>query len=104
MFKLKFQKKHQQFNPYYSHEFPDNESLDPDYADEYYSVPHDVPYQQGLECLFCNSPIAGAHLVVITKNNEYYLHPSCILSGFALIVNGFNLLIQLLFSRKSREE
>lgn len=109
MFKLKFKRyKAQQANPPFSEGYPDHEFIDTDYADEY--NPHmneyhrDMPYQQGCECLFCNSTITDSHLVVITKRNEYYLHPSCILSGFALVLNGFNLLIKLLFTRKHREE
>ena len=107
MFKLKFKRyKAQQANPPFSEGYPDHEFIDPDYTGEYNPINeyhHDMPYQQGCECLFCNSPITGSHLIVITKRNEYYLHPSCILSGFALILNGFNLLIKLLFTRKQRE-
>lgn len=106
MFKLKFKRyKTQQTGPQFSEEYPG--FIDPDDADGYNPYPgeyyQDAPHLQGYECLICNSPITGAHLVVITKRNEYYLHPSCILSGFALVLNGFGLLVKLLLTRKHRE-
>lgn len=108
MFKLKFKRyKTQQANPPFSEEYHGAEFIDPDCADEYNPYMHeyyqDAPYPQGYECLICNSPVTGSHLVVITNRTEYYLHPSCILSGFALVLNGFNLIIKLLFTKKKRE-
>lgn len=102
MFKLKFKRKTQHAGPQFSGEYPefsDNEyanGYDP-YTGEYYQ---EISHPQGYECLICNSPITGSHLVVLTRHTEYYLHPSCILSGFALVLNGFNLLIKLFVTRK----
>ncbi len=105
MFKLKFKRKMQQTSPQFSEEYQD--FIDPDYADGYNPYPgeyyQDIPHPQGFECVICNSPVTGSHLVVITKHTEFYLHPSCLLSGFALVLNGFNLLMKLLFTKKKRE-
>lgn len=107
MFKLKFKRgRTQQTNPHFSEEHPGYEFIDPDCVDEFnpymHEYYHDAPYPQGYECVICNSPVTGSHLVVITKSTEYYLHPSCLLSGFALVLNGCNLLIKLLFTREKR--
>lgn len=109
MFKMKFKRyKIQHTSPPFSEEYSNHEFIDPDYADEYNpylnEYHHDTPYLQGCECLFCNSPISGAHLIIITKNSEYYLHPSCILSAFTLMLNGIHLLVTSFFSRKQREQ
>ncbi len=105
MFKLKFKRyKTQQGGPQFSEEYPG--FIDPDDADGYDHYPgeyyQDAPHLQGCECLFCNNPISGAHLVVTTRQTEYYLHPSCILSSFALILNGFGFIAKLLFNRNKR--
>lgn len=104
MFKLKFKRKMQQTSPQFSEEYQDftdhyEDGYNP-YPGEYYQ---DIHHLQGYECVICNSPVTGSHLVVITKRTEYFLHPSCLLSGFALVLNGFNLLIKLLFTRKHKE-
>ena len=98
MFKLKFKRRAQQAGPPFSDEYP--EFVDPDYADAYNPHPgeyyQDIPHPHGYECLFCGNPISSAHLVVTTRQNEYYLHPGCILSGFALVLNGLGFLMKLI--------
>lgn len=102
MFKLKF--KRCKSRPQFSEEYPG--FIDPDDADGSNHYPgefyQDASHLQGCECLFCNNPISGAHLVVTTRQNEYFLHPGCILSSFALILNGFGFIAKLLFNRKNR--
>src|SRR5574337_1013186 len=110
MFKLKFKRcRTQQATPHFSEEYPGYEFIDPNCTDEYNPYMseneyyHEMPHQRGGECIICNSPITGSHLIVITRSTEYFLHPSCILSGFTLVLNGVNLLVKLLFTRKHKE-
>lgn len=56
--------------------------------------------QEDDSCLFCGSEITGAHLSVIIKKEEHRIHPSCIVSGFALLANGVGLLFSWLKERK----
>lgn len=53
-------------------------------------------------CLFCGSEIEGSHLLVTTKGGEHYVHPSCIVSGFALLANGVGILLAWLSQKKER--
>lgn len=45
-------------------------------------------------CLICDGEIAGTHVAVTTRNNEYCVHPSCVISTIPLIIGGIGFLIQ----------
>lgn len=69
-------------------------------GDEFPSKPS-VPIQQENDtCLFCGSEITSSHLSVTTKSGEHRIHPSCIVSGFALLANSIGLLFSWLKAKK----
>jgi len=53
-------------------------------------------------CLFCGSEVTGSHLSVTTKSGEHCIHPSCIVSGFALLANGVGLFFHWLSGRNKK--
>jgi len=106
MFKVQFRKKKVQPNLHYSdpNQYADDDPFygygQEQYPDHYFQEPQ---YPQELPtCLFCDGLIAGSHLVVTTKTGEHCMHPSCIVSGFTLIINGFGLLVNFLFRKNKK--
>ena len=83
-FKIQFRKKKmpQDFNAdTYREPYP--------YAND--GIPYDSEQAYRLEslnpCFLCNDIVSNGHLVITIKRVEYFFHPSCLLSGLALLVN-----------------
>ena len=51
-------------------------------------------------CIICDDSITNGHLVVTITSGKYCVHPSCLLSGLALLVNGCSMLFGLFLKRK----
>lgn len=100
MFRVQFRtKKSIQNNTHYADPFQDFEN--PEYVDEFY---HEGQFHQNMQehdsCVFCGDIITNGHLAVITNKGEYCMHTSCIVSGFALVLNATGLLVNLLFKKR----
>ncbi len=100
MFRVQFRtKKSFQANAHYADPFQEFEN--PEYADEFY---HEGQFQQNVQerntCLFCGDLISNGHLAIVTSKDEYCMHTSCIVSGFALALNAASLLINVLFKKR----
>lgn len=105
MFKVQFRKKIPP-NTQYSETYP--EQYPPHYQEEepFYEYGQESPYttQEFSTCLFCGDLVTGSHLSITTKSGEHLLHPSCIISSFALIINGFSMFTSFLFRKKHFKE
>jgi len=48
-------------------------------------------------CIICNGDIEGSsYMAVNTSQNEYCAHPSCVVTGFAMCINGIAVLVSWL--------
>lgn len=105
MFKIQFRKKKRHPDAYqgqYNGQYADN---DPFYGyGQEQSFDHYSPEPEYLQdlptCIFCDGLVAGSHLAITTKSGDHCMHPSCLVSGFALLVNGFGLLMSLFKNNK----
>lgn len=55
-------------------------------------------------CIICNSHIVGTSLKIQTSKKEYYLHPSCVVTGIAMAINGISILISWFKNRKDIQD
>lgn len=108
VFKIQFKRKRLHLNTHYSDAFH-NQYADDDpfykYSQEEYPEHYSQESQYPQEiptCLFCDGLIGGSHLAITTKTGEHCMHPSCIVSGFSLIINGFGLFMSFLFKKNRR--
>lgn len=105
MFKVQFRKKKVQPNSHYSDAYQEqyqNQYTDDDPFCEYAQEEYPEHYQEIPTCLFCDGLIGGSHLAIKTKTGEHCMHPSCIVSGFSLIINGFALFMSFLFKKNKK--
>ncbi|HHT9137246.1 MAG TPA: hypothetical protein ACFYEK_08405 [Candidatus Wunengus sp. YC60] len=102
MFKIQFRKKKLQSNMPYANQFQDPYSYSDD-TDPYHGYDREpLDNQEFVTCLFCDGLITGSHLAITTKTGEHCMHPSCLVSGFTLIVNGFGMLVNFLFRKNKK--
>ncbi|ODS33201.1 MAG: hypothetical protein SCARUB_01679 [Candidatus Scalindua rubra] len=55
-------------------------------------------------CILCDSHIEGTCLKIQTSKREYCLHPSCVVTGIAMAVNGISILISWFRNRKETQD
>lgn len=104
MFKIQFRKKKLQPNLQYSDPYRDqypNHYTDEDPFYDHHQEPPDM--EEFSTCIMCGDLITGSHITVTTKSGEHCLHPSCIVASFALIINGFSLLVDFIFRRREKQ-
>ena len=66
-------------------------------------APETQEYPQYCSCNICGGEIASNCLEVTFKQNRFHVHTSCIVSAFAVIMNGIGFLTDWLFKKKNNK-
>lgn len=111
MIRVRFKsRKTQQTEQYSSHETYQNNTNPEFFTQE--GCPDDFThetqeYAQGavvtaLSCNVCGGEIAGNCLEVTFKENPFHIHTSCVISAFAIILNGVGFFMDWLYRKKRK--
>lgn len=104
---IRSKKESQQRRGYHNEYDPDDEMYGYGVHNDHEQGQHEPEKPPGT-CCICGDTITNGHLVFsISKDKEYELHTSCLITGMALITNGVMMLFGLLkqkFGGKNQEQ